>query len=237
MLRPRVFSIRAIGEAALLFLTLILGDLPAMAQSNDSNYILILASGFLCDPGDSSACPATVKANQGDSYELSGAGTFDVQGKYITVTGTFAHKSPNGNVLETGVWLASELVSFDSYGAAANALPRQRTGFGPRPMGPGRTPPTLGPMPTGGLVVFRIRLLPIQGVPTNAVLQVNCALGEVPRERSVEGIRLISEKNSTDYSEEAGGRVMILAMRPGVATPAKTTNQEVSPGTSESPQN
>ena len=224
-------------SVAMSCVAILLFVLPAMAQRNSSENILLLASGFLCDPSDSSACPAAVKAEQGDSYEMSGTGTFNAQDKSVKAAGTFTHKSRNGNVLETGVWIASELVSFDSYGAAPTALPRHGTGLGPRPMGPGRTPASLGPMPTGGLAVFRIRLVPIQGPPTNAVLQVNCALGEVPRERSVEGIRLRSERNSVEYSEEAGGRVMILAMRPGVVTPAKAPNQEVPPDISESPQN
>jgi hypothetical protein len=42
-------------------------------------------------------------------------------------------------------------------------------------------------MPTGGLAVFRIQLLPMSGLSTTAMLQVNCALGDVPRERSVDG--------------------------------------------------
>ncbi|HXY00556.1 MAG TPA: hypothetical protein VEI54_06520 [Candidatus Limnocylindrales bacterium] len=236
MLRPRVFSKRTVGEAALLCMILILGSRASNAQTNDGEYILIVASGFLCEPGDTTKCPATAKSNQGDSYELSGAGTFDAQSKSAKAAGTFTHKSPNGNVLETGVWLAGELVSFDSYGAAPNALPRQGAGFGPRPMAPRRTPLQLRPMPIGGLAVIRIRLVPIQGPATNAVLEVNCTLGEVPRERSVEGIRLKLEKNNAEYSEETGGRVMILALRPGV-TPAKAPQPETPTESPEPPQN
>jgi hypothetical protein len=44
------------------------------------------------------------------------------------------------------------------------------------------------------------------------VLQVNCAMGEVPSERSVEGIRLTVERNNSEYSEMAG-RVTFLLMR------------------------
>lgn len=237
MLRPGVFSIRTISESALLCLVLILGSRPTIAQSNDNNYMLILASGFLCDPGDTTTCPATAKASEGNSYELSGAGTFDAQSKSVKATGTFTHRSANGNVLETGVWLATELVSFDSYGAAPNALPRQGVGFGPRATGPRRMQAALRPMPTGGLAVFRIRLLPLQGPPANAVLQVNCTLGEVPRERSVEGIRLKLERSDAEYTQEAGGRVMILAVRAGIVTPGKTPNQETSPDIPEGPQN
>jgi hypothetical protein len=56
-----------------------------------------------------------------DSYEMSGAGTFEAQNKSVKAAGTFTHKSPNGNLLETGVWLAGDLASFDSYDAAPRA--------------------------------------------------------------------------------------------------------------------
>jgi hypothetical protein len=207
-----------------------------MAQSNNSNYIFLLASGFLCDPGDSSTCPATVKAYQGDSYEMSGAGTFDAQNKSVKATGTFTHRSPDGIVLETGVWLASELVKFDSYGASPGALLRYGRAFGPAPFRPTRLMMPSGPVPTGGVAVFRIRLLPIRGPSRTAVLQVNCALGDVPHERSVEGIRLSIEGNANNFSQEAGGRVMFLTMRPD-STPAKTPPQDATPDSVEPPNN
>jgi hypothetical protein len=210
---------------------------PAAAQSHDGNYIFLLASGFLCDPGDSSTCPAVAKATQGDSYEMSGAGTFDAQNKSVKAAGTFTHKSPNGNVLETGVWLTGELVSFDSYGAAPGVLQRHGLAIGSAPFGPKHMPMSWGPTPTGGLAVFRIRLLPTSGAITTAVLQMNCALGDVPRERSVEGIRLTLEKNGSEFSEEAGGRLMFLSVRPEVNAPAKTSRQEAAPASTETPKN
>jgi hypothetical protein len=230
----RIFSILVTTFLAVQVFALVR---PAMAQSNNGNYILLLASGFLCDPGDSSACPATAKGNQGDSYEISGAGTFDAQSKSVKAAGTFSHKSPNGNVLETGVWLASELVSFDSYGVAPSALPHLGVAFGPLAIGPKRLPMPRGPMPTGGIAVFRIVLLPMSGPYRTGVLQVNCALGEVPRERSVEGIRLTLDRNNTEFSEEVGGRVMFLSMRPEVSEPVKAPQEEKTPGTSEQPHN
>ena len=233
----RVFSIRAVCEAALLCLTLVLSSLPTMAQSTDSNYILILASGFLCDSSDSSTCPATTKSSLGDTYELSGAGTFDTQNKSVKAAGTFTHKAPNGNVLETGVWLASELVSFASYGAAPNARPRQGMGFGPRPWGPRRTPLNRGAMPTGGLAVFQIRLLPLRAPSRGALLQVNCALGELPPQRSVEGIRLRLDKNGTEFSEEVSGRVMFLLSPSEVGAPIKAPRREAAPTSPEAPGN
>jgi hypothetical protein len=211
--------------------------IPTMAQSNNGDCILLLASGFLCDPGDSSTCPAVVKSANGDSYEMSGAGTFNTQSKSVTAAGTFTHRSSNGNVLETGMWIATDLVGFDSYGIAPNALLQKGAVFHPLPFGPKRPPIPSGPMPTGGLAVFRIRLLPVQGAPTTAVLQANCALGNVSHERSLEGIRLSLEKNGTDFSLEVSGRVMFLYMRPEVSAPAKTPQQEPAPGSSETPSN
>jgi hypothetical protein len=231
------FSILAMIRFALPCLAILLFPLSGEPQSNNSNYIFLLASGFLCDPGDSSACPATAKGARGDSYEMSGAGTFDPQSKSVKAAGTYTHKSPSGNVLETGVWIANELVSFDSYGVAPNALPRQGMALGPAAMGLRRMPTVRASMPNGGLAVFRIQLLPMSGLSATAMLQVNCALGDVPRERSVEGIRLTLERSNSEYSEEINGRVMFLAMTPGMSTPVKAPQEEKVPETSEQPHN
>jgi hypothetical protein len=62
--------------------------------------------------------------------------------------------------------------------------------------------------------------MPVSGTTKTALLQVNCALGDVPRERSVEGIRLIFEKGGIEFSEEVGGRVLFLSMQLKVSPPA-----------------
>lgn len=222
---------------ALLSITTFLAVVPAMAQSNNGDYLFLLASGFLCDPGDRATCPATVKSANGDSYEMSGAGILNIESKSVKAAGTFTHKSSHGDLLETGVWTASDLVSFDSYGIAPGALLQHGWAFGPETFGPKRLPRFFGPMPTGGLAVFRIRLLAMSGVSTNAVLQVNSALGDVPREHSVEGIRLSLEKNGTEFSLEVSGRVTFLRIRPEVSTPAKKPQQEPAPDSAETSRN
>lgn len=232
------FSILIVTWLALLSLLMFLSAGPARAQNNSVNYTFLVASGFLCDPGVSSVCPATVKSANGDSYEMSGAGTFDPQTKSVKAAGTFAHKSPDGSMLDTGVWIAGELVSFDSYGTAPGALLHQGRAFGSMQLGPKRLPTSFYPIPTGGLAVFRIRLLPMSGASKTAVLQANCALGDVPRERSVEGIRLAFEKNgSGEFSEEVSGRVMFLSMRPEVSAPPSTPQQQAAPDPVEPPRN
>jgi hypothetical protein len=73
---------------------MLLGVGPATAEAGPANYAFLVASGFPCDSGESAPCPAVVKSGQGDSYEMSGAGTFATQSKTVTAAGTFTHKSP-----------------------------------------------------------------------------------------------------------------------------------------------
>ena len=213
MSRGKVFPIWLVRKGAALSLAVSLVTVPAVAQNGGSDYIFLVASGFLCDLGDSSACPGVVKSSQGDTYEMSGAGTLSTRSKSVTATGTFTHKSPDGGSLETGIWLASELVSFDSYGIAPGALQREGITLGPPPMGPRRMPALSGPVPAGGLAVLRIRLLPIRGGSRTALLQVNCALGKVPAERQTEGIRLRFEGGG-EFDQELSGRTIFLLAGP-----------------------
>ena len=130
-------------------------------------------------------------------------------------------------MLETGVWIASELVSFDLYGIAPGALMREGRAFGPPQFGPMRMRMFSGPMPAGGLAVLRIRLLPVLGFARNATLQVNCALGKVPSEHQVEGIRLAFEGGGAEFDEEISGRALFLLTRPGASAAAKAPAPEV----------
>ena len=162
-----------------------------------------------------------VNSANGESYEMSGAGRLAPQRKLITATGTSTHKSADGVALETGVWVATELISFDSYGIAPGALMREGRAFGPPQFGPMRSRIFSGPMPAGGLAVLRIRLLPVLGFAKNATLQVNCALGKVPDEHPTEGIRLAFEGGGAEFDEEVSGRALFLLTRPGASTAAK----------------
>jgi hypothetical protein len=101
-------------------------------------------------------------------------------------------KSPDGYIVTTGVWTATGLQSFESYGIAPGALLRDYPQFrtfgafskgdfvkpGPMMAGPMASMmagPLAGPIAAGGMAVIRIRLLPDAGSPADAVLQVNCA--------------------------------------------------------------
>ena len=219
-----ITAITAWAAAPSLILFLCAGS--ARAQRSPTNYSFVVASGFLCDTGDSGSCPAVAKSANGDSYEVSGAGTFELQSKSVKAAGTFNHKSANGSLLETGVWIASALISFESYGIAPAAFMQKGPAFGGPQIGNKHLPMYRSPLPTGGLAKFRILLIPVSGTTRAAALQVNCALGAVPRERSVEGIRLTIETSGTEFSEEVGGRVMFLSIRPEVSAPVTTPQQE-----------
>jgi hypothetical protein len=201
--------------------------IAALAQESGGDCLFLIGSGFLCESGNSSACPAVAKSADGSTLELSGAGTFAPQSKLVTAAGTYTRKSASGDVLETGVWVASELVSFDSYGIAAGALMREGRALGPPQLGGKRLPMFSGPMAAGGLAVLRIRLIPVLGFARTATLQVNCALGKVPDEHQVEGMKLAFEGRGAEFDEEVSGRVLFLLMRPGATTAAKAPAPEV----------
>lgn len=215
-------------------LTLFLSAAPLCAQSHAPEYTFVVASGFLCDSGN---CPAVARSERRDTYEFTGAGTFNAQSKAVSAAGTFTHKIPNGTVVETGVWTSNQLVSFDSYGAAPNAL-RQRgipagvPGFGTNP-----SPMSFSPVPVGGLAVFHIRMMPASGMPMSAVLEVNCALADAPRDRSADGIRLKLDRSPAEFSEELGGSVMFLAMPPQPTTPGKNKQQQPDSDATPTPNN
>lgn len=193
-----------------------------------------MAAGFLCDSG---TCPAGAKSVNGDTYEITGAGTFNAQSKSASAAGTFAHKIPNGTVIETGVWTSNQLISFDLYGAAPNALRQRGIAAGVPGFRPNLLPMSVSPVPVGGLAVFHIRLLPASGMPMTAGLQVNCALADVPRDRSADGIRLKLERSPSEFSEEMGGSVMFLAIPPQPPMPGKGKQQEPGPDGTQAPNN
>ena len=96
---------------------------------------------------------------------------------------------------------------------------------------------SVSPVPVGGLAVFRIRLLPASGMAMSAVLQVNCALADAPRDRSVDGIRLKLDTNPVEFSEELGGSVMFLVRPPQPTAPGKGKQQEPGPDATQAPNN
>ena len=197
---------------------------PANATAT-ANYNFLIASGFLCDPNDSTACPAVAKADSGETIEISGAGTLDLAGKSVAAAGAFTQKTPSGDIVTTGVWTATQLVSFESYGLDPGVLLRDYPQFrrlglfvmaGPKMPGPMAGPMAglmAGPIAAGGVAVIHIRLLPDAGSPAEAILRVNCAKGKVPEDQPTDGVRL-EITGGPAFDEPVSGRVVFLLQRP-----------------------
>ena len=213
MLIEKTLRNSVMAFAAVVVLTVSLSSIPARAQSGAASYVFLIGSGSLCDVGDSGACPAVVKSEGGDTFEISGAGIFDPRQKTVMATGTFTHRSLDGNALETGIWVADELVSFDPYGASPSALMRGDGALGPASFGSARSRMFATSMPAGGLAVLHIHLLPMRGAAKTATLQVNCALGRVPADQTTDGIRLGVDGGSEEFNAAISGRTLFVLTR------------------------
>lgn len=223
-LRKRIMGKR--GSVLTLLIMLVLATaIRANSSSPDTssvNYHFLVGTGYLCDPNDSSACPAVAQAANGDSIEVSGAGTFNPSSKTVAIMGAFTRKTARGEIEETGIWKATELVKFNSYGIAPGALVRDKRRFksmGMFPMGFLK-----GPMPGGGLALLRIQLLPDVGIPKEAFLQVNCAIGRVPENQQVDGIRVAVEGEDLKFDQKVSGRTLFILRKPGANLDLKSTN-------------
>ena len=212
MLIEKTLRNSVVAFAAIPVLTVLLSSISARAQDGAS-YAFLISTGFLCDAGDSGACPAVVKSEGGDTFEISGAGIFDPRQKTVMATGTFTHRSLDGNALETGIWVADELVSFDPYGASPSALMRGGGALGPASFGSARSRMFATSMPAGGLAVLHIHLLPMRGAAKTATLQVNCALGRVPADQTTDGIRLGVDGGSEEFNAAISGRTLFVLTR------------------------
>jgi len=214
MLIKTLFSSFVITFTPIAALVAALGAAPALAQSRSGNYNFLVASGFLCDPDDSSTCRAEARAANGDSIEMSGAGIFNVSAKSATGAGSFVRKAPTGAVLETGVWTARKLVSFKAYGIVPAALTRQGRVFKAlqtRPLGFGVL---ASPLLVSGVAELRISLFPHRGGQRYGILQVNSTIDGLPPDHSGVGIRLTLEGGGEEFDEEVGGQsLLILANR------------------------
>ena len=207
-------------------------DQPQQKQALTANapasgsYNFLIASGFLCDPNDSTQCPAVARSSDGETVEISGAGTLGLANKSVTAAGAFTEKTPTGEIVATGVWTATELVSFDSYGVDPGALLRDYPQFrrlglfvmaGPKMPGPMAGPMAglmAGPIAAGGVAVIRIRLLADAGSSGEAILRVTCAKGKVPEDEQSDGVRL-DITGGPAFEEQVSGRTVFLLQRPG----------------------
>jgi hypothetical protein len=154
--------------AALAIALSALGSSGAQADTEKATFAYHIGDGFggvLNNTGNSAV------AENGDTVNLRGSGTFDVVTKSASGGGTFTHKRANGTTLATGTWTATGLLAFQSYGdATPQGLPSSLFG--------GRAALTIVGMPAGTSLV-----LP-------GILEIECLLGTPPG-GAEEGVRLL----------------------------------------------
>jgi hypothetical protein len=154
--RPSLFVFIAVALAVLG-----LAPAPVMADSQTQTFQLVLEA------------PNVARAPNGDMVSITGSGTFSVQPKSASGSGTFTHTNSQGKVLASGTWTATELLSYQSYGCGV----------------------VLGmPIPPnfcGGKLQLRVTLTPTGGTSHEAILWVFCIIGPNPPNSAEEGVRLL----------------------------------------------
>ncbi len=102
------------------------------------------------------------KASNGDTITVTGGGQFELLPNQVDGEGTFQHKDTNGNLLVSGTWEATKLLSF------VNFNPGGSSGF----------PPDF----RGGSAVIQVHLVghpasdPSVTLQVDATLRVDCAI-------------------------------------------------------------
>ncbi len=155
-----------------------------IADSGARKYTWLAGAEPLCTMAGPGSCPDVAMASNGDTVTITGSGTFTIHPGSVTGSGTFIHKDSAGNVRAQGTWIATQLVSFVSYGSA---LPQ---GF----------PANF----EGGKVVIRIHA----SVGVDAILTVICLLGSPPSGVD-EGIRL-NVQDIINFNKQAGGATVFI---------------------------
>lgn len=135
--------------------------------------------------------PAVAVAENGDKIALDGTGELSIHPKSATGSGTFEHTNAAGDVVESGTWDATELLSFHSYGPSPDA------GF----------PSDF----EAGVALIRVHLAPDAGGPGfDAVLSVTCLLPGIKLPPSLhEGIHLAIQ-DAVNFNHEAGGATLFV---------------------------
>jgi len=60
--------------------------------------------------------PQISQAANGELVSITGEGLFSIHPKTVSANGNFTHSDSQGNVLGSGTWVATQLLSFQPYG-------------------------------------------------------------------------------------------------------------------------
>ncbi|MEK6860720.1 MAG: hypothetical protein AABY07_02000 [Nanoarchaeota archaeon] len=156
------------------------------AAHENVNYDYLIGNEFLEEFG-----PVMAKARNGDTIEFKGGGTFSTKPKTATGTGTFIHRNADGDIIGAGVWTATDLITFKSYGSGSfQELPAEFE---------------------GGRALIRVYLDPDPRIPGfNGVLKVTCLLGNKIPPKAQEGVQLLVRDAKINFNREMGGATLFI---------------------------
>ena len=144
---------------------------------------------------------SVARASNGDTIEVSGAGSFSLQPKSASGDApaieaafgefprTFSHRDADGDVLAEGTWEPTQVLSYRSFGPATE---EQNAELG------------LPPGSAGGKVMIKVALF-VDGVHLrDGILTVVCELGRPPR-NSVEETLLLVQDSPLNFNQPVSG--------------------------------
>ena len=155
----------------LALVLLVSGASSISADSGSATYIYLIETD-------------TAMASNGDTITLTGFGTLSIHPKSVTGGGTFTHMDAAGNVLGSGTWTATQLLSFNGYGCGGDGLPDDFC---------------------GGRANISVHL----SSGFDAVLQIDCVIGSPPA-GAIEGVRLAVQSGPNFNREVSGDNLFIL---------------------------
>jgi hypothetical protein len=166
------------------------GKPPPAGKKQSTTYQYLVGSGPLCGLPVPSPCPTIAKAPRGDTIEVAGQGTLSVHPKSVTGGGTFTHKGTTGNVIASGTWTATKLLSFKSYGTSSLAA--------------------LPPGASAGKALIRVRLS-AGSMTFKGTLWMFCELPDVPIPAGFhEGIRLSIAGTGLNFNKQVSGVTLFI---------------------------
>jgi len=113
-------------------------------------------------------------ASNGDVVTIVGTGSFSAAGKWATGGGTFSHHVAATDATITGTWVATRLISYQSYGCGE--------------LEGSPVPPNF----CGGVAKLAITATPDAnpGVHLSAALTITCVVGASVTPNAIEGVRV-----------------------------------------------
>jgi hypothetical protein len=144
---------------------------------------------------------SVARASNGDTIEVSGAGSFNMQPKSVSgdapvieaafgsVPRTFIHRDAQGNVLAEGTWESTAVLAYRSFGPATE---EQNAELG-LPAGS-----------EGGEVLIKVALFVDGAHVADGILTIVCELGKPPK-NSEEATLLLVQGTSLNFNEVVSG--------------------------------